>query len=201
CPKCNSNLEINTSNLTFRCYKVYYEQNNHKKRVKKQCSFQTSAKCDTWFSKSKLDLETVCRLTAYFIMLRPPRQQFLCEELHLSLHSVVDWISFCREVICLFWAEKNSTKLGGPGKIVEIDEAKIGKRKFNCGRIIKGNWIFVRANIPCYGTRTSHLAGYLAEFLFKRVHKFEDRLSSFFCAIAQLYPPKFQDVLEAATST
>ncbi|XP_011345294.1 uncharacterized protein LOC105283873 isoform X2 [Ooceraea biroi] len=74
-------------------------------------------------------------------MLRPPRQQVLCEELHLSPHAVVDWISFCREV-CLFWAENNSTKLGGPGKVVEIDEAKIGKRKFNCGRIIKGNWIF-----------------------------------------------------------
>ncbi|EZA50804.1 hypothetical protein X777_11059 [Ooceraea biroi] len=219
CPKCNSNLEINTSNLTFRCYKVYYEQNNHKKRVKKQCSFQTSAKCATWFSKSKLDLETVCRLTAYFIMLLHKRTTMnsTCSFRNNSL----PFPSFG----LLILGGKNSTKLGGSDKIVEIDEAKIGKRKFNCGRIIKGNWIFggyeresgkiflkptqhiervwreVRANIPRYGTRTSHLAGYLAEFLFKRVHKFEDRLNSFFCAIAQLYPPKFQDVSEAATST
>lgn len=32
--------------------------------------------------------------------------------------------------------------------------------------------------------------GYLAEYLFKRVHKYEDRISSFFRAIAKLYPPK-----------
>ncbi|XP_071575579.1 uncharacterized protein [Temnothorax nylanderi] len=161
-------------------------------------------------------------------MLRPPRHQFLCTELQLSEPSVIDWVSFCREV-CIYWAKKNSTKLGGPNKIVEIDEAKIGKRKYNRGRIIEGKWIFggykrgttimsdcwrsynclnnegfqhltvnhsmnfvdpdtgahtqhiervwreVRANIPRYGTRTSHLVGYLAEYLFKRVHDYEDR--------------------------
>ncbi|KYM99495.1 hypothetical protein ALC62_09761, partial [Cyphomyrmex costatus] len=32
--------------------------------------------------------------------------------------------------------------LGGPGCIVEIDEAKIGHRKYNRGRLLKGNWIF-----------------------------------------------------------
>lgn len=51
-------------------------------------------------------------------------------------------------------------------------------------------WREVRANIPRYGTRSSHLVGYLAEFLFKRAHKYEERLNSFFCAIAELYSPK-----------
>ena len=32
--------------------------------------------------------------------------------------------------------------LGGEGIIVEIDEAKIGKRKFEKGRLITGQWIF-----------------------------------------------------------
>ncbi len=32
-------------------------------------------------------------------------------------------------------------KIGGPGHVVEIDERKIGRRKFNRGRIIDGNWI------------------------------------------------------------
>jgi len=41
----------------------------------------------------------------------------------------------------VFWAEKHSEKLGGPGRI-EIDEAKIGKRKYNRGRLVKGHWIF-----------------------------------------------------------
>jgi len=38
--------------------------------------------------------------------------------------------------------QKNSEKLGGPGHIVEIGEAKIGRRKYNRGRIVEGNWIF-----------------------------------------------------------
>lgn len=42
----------------------------------------------------------------------------------------------------MFWAEKHSEKLGGPGRIVEIDEAKIGRRKYNRGRVIRGKWIF-----------------------------------------------------------
>lgn len=32
--------------------------------------------------------------------------------------------------------------MDGPGKIIEIDEAKIGKRKYNKGRIIQGQWVF-----------------------------------------------------------
>ena len=31
--------------------------------------------------------------------------------------------------------------IGGPGKIVEIDESIIGKRKYNKGRIVKGKWL------------------------------------------------------------
>ncbi|XP_011858202.1 PREDICTED: uncharacterized protein LOC105555769 [Vollenhovia emeryi] len=188
--------------------------------------------------------------------------------------------------VCIYWAKKNSTKLGGPDNIVEIDEAKFGKRKYNCGRIIKGKWVFggferetrkiflvpvpdrtektllafikewilpgttiisdcwrsydclnsegfqhlkvnhsmnfvdpetgahtqhiervwreVRANVPRYGVREPHLLGFLAEYLFKRVHKYEQRLSSFFSVIAELYPPKIlnekTDVSEAVTT-
>lgn len=61
-------------------------------------------------------------------------------------------------------------------------------------------WREVRANVPRYGTRNAHLIGYLAEYLFKRIHKFEDRISGFFRAIAELYPPKIfeEDIAEAA---
>ena len=33
-------------------------------------------------------------------------------------------------------------KIGGVGKIVEIDETKIGKRKYQRGRFVDGTWIF-----------------------------------------------------------
>jgi len=36
----------------------------------------------------------------------------------------------------------NSKKLGGFGKIVVIDESKFGKRKYNKGHRVQGQWIF-----------------------------------------------------------
>jgi len=42
----------------------------------------------------------------------------------------------------VFWAEKHSEKLGGPERAVEINEEKVGKRKYNRGRFVKGHRIF-----------------------------------------------------------
>jgi transposase-like protein len=35
-----------------------------------------------------------------------------------------------------------SQKIGGPNKIVEIDESKFGRRKYNRGHPVKGQWVF-----------------------------------------------------------
>ena len=48
---------------------------------------------------------------------------------------------FCRKVceVALFNGREN---IGGPGKLVQIDESKIGKRKHHCGHVIEGQWVF-----------------------------------------------------------
>jgi hypothetical protein len=38
--------------------------------------------------------------------------------------------------------EGSSQKIGGPNKIVEIDESKIGRRKYNRGHPVQGQWVF-----------------------------------------------------------
>ena len=59
----------------------------------------------------------------------------------MSTEFIVDWYSFCREVF-IFDAQRTSSKLGGPGKTVEVDEVKFGCRKYNRGRAIEGQWVF-----------------------------------------------------------
>ena len=33
-------------------------------------------------------------------------------------------------------------RLGGPGKVVQIDESKIAKRKYHRGHVVEGQWVF-----------------------------------------------------------
>ena len=33
-------------------------------------------------------------------------------------------------------------KIGGPGKTVQIDESKIGKRNYHRGHHVEGQWVF-----------------------------------------------------------
>ena len=36
---------------------------------------------------------------------------------------------------------ETSPRIGGPGAIVEVDEAKFGKRKYHVGRLVDGVWV------------------------------------------------------------
>uniref|UniRef100_A0A1X7V8Z4 ISXO2-like transposase domain-containing protein n=1 Tax=Amphimedon queenslandica TaxID=400682 RepID=A0A1X7V8Z4_AMPQE len=58
-----------------------------------------------------------------------------------SNSTIVAWCYFAREV-GLTVLERDSQPLGGPGKVVEVDESKFGKRKFNRGLRVDGQWVF-----------------------------------------------------------
>lgn len=137
CSKCNSICLLNRDTLIFRCHNISVVN----KKTKKQCTFNKSAKVGSFFERARLPLETYFKLILVLLHLKPPRQALIERELGISSHTVVDWYSFCREV---FYDHivNNSSKLGGPLTVVEIDEAKFGKRKYNRGRRIEGQWVF-----------------------------------------------------------
>jgi hypothetical protein len=58
-----------------------------------------------------------------------------------SGHTTVDFYSYCRQV-CFEVLESTNEMLGGEGLIVEVDEAKFGKRKFHRDRRVDGVWVF-----------------------------------------------------------
>lgn len=56
------------------------------------------------------------------------------DEERTSSSKVSDWYSYCREVAMFSLDRKFEEKLGGEGHVIEIDEMKLGKRKYHKGR-------------------------------------------------------------------
>lgn len=47
--------------------------------------------------------------------------------------TMVDWYNFCRDICVKALESHDFLKIGGVGKIVEIDVSKFGKRKYHRG--------------------------------------------------------------------
>ncbi|KAM3956862.1 uncharacterized protein ACR2FA_009173 [Aphomia sociella] len=61
----------------------------------------------------------------------------------VSHKTIADWYSYCREVVVVYELEhkEEREKIGGPGKIVQIDKTKFGKRKYNRRIQVEGHWV------------------------------------------------------------
>ncbi len=55
-----------------------------------------------------------------------------------SSRTMVDWYNFPRDVCAQYFLD-HPVVVGGVGKVVEIDESKFGKRKYNRGRYKEGH--------------------------------------------------------------
>ncbi|KYN17333.1 hypothetical protein ALC57_10381 [Trachymyrmex cornetzi] len=163
CPRCKNVLTLTNAreNHIFHCTKHYYKVTRTRKRRKVTCNFKISAFHGTWFEQARLELPTICRFIAYFLMMQPPRHTFLMEDLQLENHTVVDWTKSNSVFVVRFVC-----------KIINIERL----------------WRDMRAGIPRYGIRDNHYIHYIAEFLFKRVHNYSDRIHAFFDIISALYP-------------
>lgn len=103
CPRCENVLIVNSSaNHLFHCTKTYYKTIKGRKRKRVTCNFKLSAFHGTWFARTHMEISKICRFIGYFLMLRPPRCNFLKNELQLNSDAVTDWTNFCREVNNLF---------------------------------------------------------------------------------------------------
>ncbi|XP_068237043.1 uncharacterized protein [Palaemon carinicauda] len=136
CPHCHEVCRVDYKKHSFRCDKSYITKGRRRKR----CSYKVSLFVGTWFSKGKLDIETNLKFIVVWV------QSWFCykvavSELKLNKGSVCDWSSFSRGVV-INWAFRRSKKIGGNNCTVEIDESKFGKRKYNVGQVIDGQWVY-----------------------------------------------------------
>jgi transposase-like protein len=61
----------------------------------------------------------------------------------LGQKTIAEWYCHCREAIIELYVEEEEArgKIGGFGVVVQIDESKFGKRKYNKGRRTEGHWV------------------------------------------------------------
>ena len=60
---------------------------------------------------------------------------------NVAAKTAVDWYNFIRDICAQYFIDHPAIT-GGPGVEVEIDESKFGKRKYNRGRQVEGQWVF-----------------------------------------------------------
>ena len=134
CPKCSKGRMRLTRDTSYSRDVMVWKCSD------RTCNKKVSIRKGTWFEGSHLALEQILKLTYYWVW--HCEHTFIMRECSIGSNStIVDWCYFAREV-CLTVLEKESGPIGGPGKIVEVDESKFGKRKYNRGRRVEGQWVF-----------------------------------------------------------
>ena len=126
---------LDSDRTLWRCQERAAKQ----KKKRAECNWSHCVFKSTFFEKAHLDLETVTffgnihlRECFSFVSAR--------NEPRVSDATVVDRASLCREVL-VEWCLKQTGKTGGHHKMAEIDESNSGKRKYNVGRLIEGQWV------------------------------------------------------------
>ncbi len=140
CRQCRSPMQIyertdSSSGFIFRCHK-----RNHDIKV-------TMSK-STWFGNIHLSMEK-CLLLTYLIARGLSYVDIENElydndsEISTGHDTIANRFRLVREIYCndLEINYLNRGKIGGSGSVIEVDEMKFGRRKYNVGRIVEGSWI------------------------------------------------------------
>lgn len=136
CPKNHPTpmiLTYSEGRFKWRCY-----FSNKKKNDK--CNYGVSLSTGTFFARSHLPYSIVCK----FILFWLDNIQLVIIGKYLeisSMHTLVDYANFFREVVYDDLVI-NKKAIEDPGKVVEIDESKFGKRKYHRGKRVEGQWVF-----------------------------------------------------------
>ena len=112
---------------------------------KKSCNGEVSLHHNSWFCGSHLSISKILALTyawAHSFMTSQAMHETSSRDKTTSSAKVVDWYNYCRKVCSEIISRHHTGRRGGPGKIVEIDESKFGRRKYHRGRVVEGQWVF-----------------------------------------------------------
>ncbi len=124
CYKCKSILGIDYKEQSYRCNR-------------KSCNKKVSIYKNTIFENKNVSINVILQI-AYFYLSKLPITS-LIEFTGCSSRTITEWTLIVRE-ICSESIKKEDQKIGGEKIIVEIDETKLGKRKYHRGHHVDGVW-------------------------------------------------------------
>lgn len=137
CDRCDLPMKLYTIDGAhyWRC--MNKRKNSHKKTVK--CDKRVTIKRNSFFDNSHLSFKQILIFVHEWLHFSEINKIML--ETRISSRSATNWNDFAKDVTIEF-VFNGSKKIGGPGKIVEIDESKFGKRKYHRGHAVEGQWVF-----------------------------------------------------------
>lgn len=110
------------------------KRSNRTDRIEWSCSLcksRKSIRCGSFFERSSLPLDKL--LTLLYMWIEDYRNKNAIKETGIGKNAVVNWFNFCR-IEC----RQQRYQIGGPGRIIEIDETCWIKQKHHRGKPKKG---------------------------------------------------------------
>lgn len=140
CKGCRRALKLRQESRADHATPVVFRCEN------KKCSKSyVSLRDGSVFERSKLSISQILLLINLFCgnicQYSQIRYQAQLGVEKLSNETIADWLSYCREICSQIVARETPKLIGGRGLTVEVDESKFGKRKYNKGRHVEGQWV------------------------------------------------------------
>lgn len=123
--ECNNMANLNLKRKSYRCYT---------KSCQKECGIYRNTVLENRNVKPHEFL-----LLAYLWICETP-QKTIIKMTHHSSATITNFLNLFREIVMESLTEEDS-QIGGENIVVEIDESKFGKRKFNRGHHVEGVWV------------------------------------------------------------
>lgn len=128
CPSCGRDMKQVIAHSVFRC------------QTKKCKRRQVSLRSHTFFFGSRLSCLKIMRLANLWLSGATPQVARL--QTGHGKHAVADFYRHFRHLVSSSLLEHDRV-IGGQGITVEIDETKLGKRKYHRGHRVDGVWVVV----------------------------------------------------------
>jgi IS1 family transposase len=127
CSKCSGPATLRMERKVYRCASY-------------KCRTERSCLRGTFFSGHRVQINKILEV-AYYWLAKASNIQIetftgVCDQ------AVTSFVRFLRQLVADMLDEIDYV-IGGEGSIVEIDETKLGKRKYNRGHRVDGVWILV----------------------------------------------------------